>query len=451
VSGIFLSYSRVDRELASHIVFGLRSLGVDVWWDEDMPGVDWQEELKRQLNELSAVLVIWSPASTASKNVMAEARLGDRREKLINIIWGVGSPPPPFDAINGLPLTGWTDREPHNGWSRVVRTVEDFLVRTGSVTAGHVTSALAERERTIRGRQDAIALAIEAYQAAQGAEAEASERRTRAGAALTAAEEQLRWMVERHATQTVVRAAQSEIDQALQASSDAETHYRDAAAQLATAARAMTRAQAELERMFEAGRAFAPLQGAAPAPEEPDAAAEGEARVQDPPAHPASGGAAAEVLPRTTQMAAPVAAMSAEVAVADSPREDEAPPPKAPPPLLQAAAMAAAETPDPAPTAGLPNAAAAVITPAGAPTLPAPASNQFINLLPLILGILSIVLIWAPILDLVLPIAAVITGIVNLRSGRARRLALSGIWLGGIDMLLIVASVVVVLSNTHGE
>ncbi|HEX3919894.1 MAG TPA: toll/interleukin-1 receptor domain-containing protein [Caulobacteraceae bacterium] len=440
MSGIFLSYSRVDRELASHIVFGLRSLGVDVWWDEDMPGVDWQEELKRQLNELSAVLVIWSPASTASKNVMAEARLGDRREKLINIIWGVASPPPPFDAINGLPLTGWTDREPHNGWSRVVRTVEDFLVRTGSVTAGHVTSALAERERTIRGRQDAISVAIEAYQAAQGAEAEASERKVRAGAALTAAEEQLRWMVERHATQSVVRAAQTEIDQALLASADAETHHRDAATQLATAARAMTRSQAELERMFEAGRTFAPLQGAASPPKDPEAAAEGEAPVEDPP----------------QPVAAPVAAAPPEVAVADSVSEDEAPPQAPSPPAAMGfdgpPAVAAPAAPDPAPTAAVPSPpAVAAATPASAPAATAAPPNQFLNFLPLILGILSVPLIWVPLVDLGLPIAAVITGIVNLRKHRPRGPALIGAWLGAIDLLLIVVLVLVAVSNASRD
>jgi hypothetical protein len=43
VSGVFLSYSRGDRGLADKVIRGLRPIGVDVWWDEDMPGVDWQE------------------------------------------------------------------------------------------------------------------------------------------------------------------------------------------------------------------------------------------------------------------------------------------------------------------------------------------------------------------------------------------------------------------------
>ena len=95
MSGIFLSYSRVDRALAEQVLAGLRGLGVDVWWDEDMPGVDWQQELEHQINELAAVLVLWTPASINSKNVRDEARLSQHTDKLINVLAGVSAPPFP--------------------------------------------------------------------------------------------------------------------------------------------------------------------------------------------------------------------------------------------------------------------------------------------------------------------------------------------------------------------
>jgi hypothetical protein len=34
--------------------------------DENMPGVDWQDELARQIQQLAAVVVIWTPISSAS-------------------------------------------------------------------------------------------------------------------------------------------------------------------------------------------------------------------------------------------------------------------------------------------------------------------------------------------------------------------------------------------------
>jgi len=96
-------------------------VGIDVWWDEDMPGVDWQEELERQISSLAAVVVLWTPKSVASKNVRDEARLGLRTDKLVNVLAGVSEPPFPFDRVNGLPLDGWTGREPHRGWGRWCR------------------------------------------------------------------------------------------------------------------------------------------------------------------------------------------------------------------------------------------------------------------------------------------------------------------------------------------
>jgi hypothetical protein len=266
MSGIFLSYSRADRDLAERIVKGLRGLGVDVWWDEDMPGVDWRDELQRQLTELSAVLVIWTPASCKSANVMAEARLGDRRDTLVNVISGVPSPPPPFDAINALPLDGWTGLEGHNGWSRLVRTVEDFLVLKGGTQRGEVTGALSARETLIRQRRHDVASAIDAYQATQEGEAAATTADAEASKACDAAQEQLRWVVERHATPTVVRAAQAEAEAALTAQDEARRLHRDAAATMAKASRAMTQAKRELEQMFE-GLPSAAVHASAQAPQ----------------------------------------------------------------------------------------------------------------------------------------------------------------------------------------
>jgi hypothetical protein len=132
MSGIFLSYSRADRALADQVVRSLRALGAEVWWDEDMPGVNWQRELARQIHQLAAVLVIWSPTSVASDSVADEARLAKSERKLVNALSRTKEPPFPFEAINGLPLDGWTGREPHNGWTRLVRTLDDLLAQPGA-------------------------------------------------------------------------------------------------------------------------------------------------------------------------------------------------------------------------------------------------------------------------------------------------------------------------------
>ena len=258
MSGIFLSYSRADRDLAERVVTGLRGLGADVWWDEDMPGVDWRAELDRQLDQLSAVLVIWTAASSGSKNVMAEARLGDRKEKLVNVICGVTSPPPPFDAINGLPLDGWDGGVMHHGWERLVRTVESFLVKSGDARPDALVAALRAQQTALRDKQQALTDAEEAFREAKTAEGEAAEASHLAETAFSAAEEQLGWVASRRGATSLLRAAQGELDTAAAKREEAQALLQATAAALATASRAMTRARNELQRELPSSFGRAP-------------------------------------------------------------------------------------------------------------------------------------------------------------------------------------------------
>ena len=150
MSGLFLSYSRTDRDLAHEILLGMRDLGVEVWWDEEMPGVDWQRELERRINALAAVIVLWTPASMNSENVRDEARLGQRMGKLANVLVSVSAPPFPFDRVNGLPLDGWIRNQPHGGWARP-RT----LHRVQSLRGAFRTQRLSARFRQSCARQPA--------------------------------------------------------------------------------------------------------------------------------------------------------------------------------------------------------------------------------------------------------------------------------------------------------
>ena len=174
MSGLFLSYSRADRALADRIIRGLRAVGVAVWWDEDMRGVDWQMELEHRISELAGVMVIWTPHSINSNPVRDEARLGLETDKLVNVLGGVTKPPFPYDRINGLPVDGWTGREPHRGWSRLIETVEELVVANGGARPGDITVAQAMREEEIRVKQEAIAAALEASETAESREAAVS-------------------------------------------------------------------------------------------------------------------------------------------------------------------------------------------------------------------------------------------------------------------------------------
>ena len=269
MSGVFLSYSRGDRALADQITRGLRAVGVDVWWDEDMPGVDWQDELERQINGLAAVVVLWTPNSTNSKNVRDEARLGLSADKLVNVLAGAPQPPFPFDRVNGLPLDGWTGREPHRGWARLVQTIEALVVRAGDARPGDITGAMVRRDEDVRAKQQGLAKAQESFQESQARHGDAADAANSLRASFERAEEEFQRVVEMRAAARILSGAQQELDDARAASIEADRAQRASKAQLSDASRGLSRAKVELEALFAEAAAPAALESAAPSVEIP--------------------------------------------------------------------------------------------------------------------------------------------------------------------------------------
>lgn len=72
---IFISYSRVDRDLVVPIVAALR-IGGEVFRDEDniKPGDCWADVLIEALKSCETVILFWSRAACESRNVEAECR-----------------------------------------------------------------------------------------------------------------------------------------------------------------------------------------------------------------------------------------------------------------------------------------------------------------------------------------------------------------------------------------
>ena len=356
MTGVFLSYARFDSELGERIVAGLRALDVECWWDRDMPGVDWPREIERQIDAMSALVVIWTAASKDSKYVRAEAIPAFDREKLINIMFGVKEPPLPFNLYNGFQLDGWSGREPHDGWTRLVRTLETKLVKTGEVKQGQLVAALGRREQGVRRRQSSLADAEEAFATAKAADGEADIVLGEAKNALTRAEEQLSQVSAMHAGPNVIRGAQADLDDARTAVKDADTARRAAATSLAGASRALARAKTALESSFVSP----PELASEPAPEPETAASAPEAD------------AVAEIEPAPSFEAAPTQGVSTAPTISAAAPAESARPASA----LAATALAGGG-------AGLASA------PASAPSIdppeptPGPGPSSFIHTIPI--------------------------------------------------------------------
>lgn len=71
---IFISYSRRDAELATRLAIDLKRVGMSTWMDTRhiQPGAHWDSEIQRALGDCSAFLVLLTPESAGSENVLDE-------------------------------------------------------------------------------------------------------------------------------------------------------------------------------------------------------------------------------------------------------------------------------------------------------------------------------------------------------------------------------------------
>jgi hypothetical protein len=82
---VFFSYARADAEFVLKLATDLRSAGVDLWIDQlDIPaGAQWDRAVEDALEACSCLLLVLSPRSIASQNVMDEASFAIEQDKKI--------------------------------------------------------------------------------------------------------------------------------------------------------------------------------------------------------------------------------------------------------------------------------------------------------------------------------------------------------------------------------
>lgn len=122
MADIFISYAREDRAFAERIARGLGALGLEVFWDTEIPpGQTWADYIEGKLTQCRAVIVLWSQHSTKSQWVREEARMGREKAKLIPVLLD-GSPAPfGFGEVQAADLSAWTGDTNHADWVRFSR------------------------------------------------------------------------------------------------------------------------------------------------------------------------------------------------------------------------------------------------------------------------------------------------------------------------------------------
>jgi hypothetical protein len=86
----FLSYSRDDKDFVRRLASDLKAAGANVWLDQldIVPGDLWDRSIEDALNECPRMLVILSPASVNSRNVMDEVSFAlETNKRLIPVVY----------------------------------------------------------------------------------------------------------------------------------------------------------------------------------------------------------------------------------------------------------------------------------------------------------------------------------------------------------------------------
>jgi uncharacterized membrane protein YhaH (DUF805 family) len=121
---VFISYAREDRSSAAHIAGGLAQLGLDAFWDAEIPpGQTWADYIEGKLAQCKAVIVLWSAHSTKSQWVREEARMGREKSKLIPVMLDGSQPPFGFGEVQAADLSQWNGDYARPEWTRFAQAV----------------------------------------------------------------------------------------------------------------------------------------------------------------------------------------------------------------------------------------------------------------------------------------------------------------------------------------
>jgi tetratricopeptide (TPR) repeat protein len=105
---LFISYARENRDIAERVAQALATLGIDVWWDRDLPGgSEFAEVIEQRLGEAHVVIVLWSDPSTRSSFVRDESMRALEAGKLLPVRIEAVVPPLGFGQIHALDLLDW--------------------------------------------------------------------------------------------------------------------------------------------------------------------------------------------------------------------------------------------------------------------------------------------------------------------------------------------------------
>lgn len=160
---VFISYARTNEATAVRVADGLRSLGHDVWRDDQLPAHRaYTDVIEERLRAAKAVVVLWSKEARASEWVRAEADLARTAGTLVQVILDDATLPLPFNQIQCADLKDWNGEFTTSGWRKMADSVATLVGRIAPAMAP-VVQPTRERVRAKPARPTIAVLAFDNY------------------------------------------------------------------------------------------------------------------------------------------------------------------------------------------------------------------------------------------------------------------------------------------------
>ncbi len=128
MADIFVSYAREDKARVAPLVAALERQGWSIWWDPAIaPGEEFDHLIAAEIDKASAVVVVWTPASVASRWVRGEAREAADRGILVPVRFEGAKLPIDVRSLHTTDLDHWDGNCESPAFRDLVRALDAHL------------------------------------------------------------------------------------------------------------------------------------------------------------------------------------------------------------------------------------------------------------------------------------------------------------------------------------
>ncbi len=151
MADVFVSYSRSDKARVAPLVAAIKAKGWSLWWDPAIDaGQQFDDQIDAELQAASAVLVVWTPTSVASRWVRGEARDAAERGILVPVRFEGARLPIDVRAIQTTDLDNWGEDPSSAPFQELLRSLGTAIerrrasqsVKSGATSAPSAAAAL---------------------------------------------------------------------------------------------------------------------------------------------------------------------------------------------------------------------------------------------------------------------------------------------------------------------